>query len=211
MASDRSLVNKAIDDIMAFIKTKELKVNDKLPREADLATALGIGRSTLREAVKILAFADVLTVKQGSGTFINATEFKTEFTPSQLMLARTMIEETAVIKCAQIQLSNEELLNLKELLFKRNKLLAKGKFLEYVNADLEFHRTIVNLTQNPFLIKWFNSILEDVRTYLGHQVLKTTDFTDNTDLHNQIFKAIVDRDVTAAKKLIRETNDRNLA
>lgn len=209
MASDRSLVNKAIDDIMAFIKDKRLVVNDKLPREKDLAIALGIGRSTLREAVKILSFADILTVKQGSGTFINATEFKTAFTTSQLVLARTMIEETAVIKCAQMQLTNDELFTLKEILFTRNKLLAKGKFLEYVNMDLEFHRTIVSLTKNPFLIKWFNSIIEDIRAYLGQQVLRTTDFTDNTELHNEIFKAIVDGDVENVKKIILEKAEIN--
>jgi GntR family transcriptional repressor for pyruvate dehydrogenase complex len=49
------------------------------PREADLAKELGLSRNSLREAVRALALARVLEVRQGDGTFVSSLE------PSELL------------------------------------------------------------------------------------------------------------------------------
>ena len=47
-----------------MIRKGELKVGDKLPKEADLAREIGVGRSSLREGMKILAAYGVVEPRQ---------------------------------------------------------------------------------------------------------------------------------------------------
>jgi GntR family transcriptional repressor for pyruvate dehydrogenase complex len=44
----------------------------ELPGEAELARRLGVGRSTVREAIRALAYAGLLETRQGSGTFVRS-------------------------------------------------------------------------------------------------------------------------------------------
>lgn len=48
-----------------------MKAGDKLPNEYDLARELGVGRSTVREAIKRLVARNILTARQGAGTFVS--------------------------------------------------------------------------------------------------------------------------------------------
>lgn len=115
-------------------------IGDKLPVEKELAEIFGVGRSTLREAVKILVFSNVLEVKQGSGTFVKNGSIG-DFSLGDLLRVRSMIESEAVVLAAAHQ-TDKEMLHLKEVLFQRNQLLEAGKFSEYIEADLAFHQQI---------------------------------------------------------------------
>jgi len=58
------------DLITSYLLSGELKPGDKLPTEIDLAHKLGVGRNSVREALKMLSSIGVLEVRKGSGTFI---------------------------------------------------------------------------------------------------------------------------------------------
>ena len=64
-STDKSLPEKLSDDIVSYILEKELKPGDKLPNESILSKEMGAGRSSLREAIKLLASRNIVTVKQG--------------------------------------------------------------------------------------------------------------------------------------------------
>ena len=66
-----SLVNITINKILNLIKNENLKPNDKLPTVEELSMKYNVGRSTIREALKVLATQNIITIKQGSGTFIS--------------------------------------------------------------------------------------------------------------------------------------------
>lgn len=59
-----------VNNIRSKIQRGELKVGDRLPVEADLARELNVGRSSLREGIKILTTYGVVESRQGEGTFI---------------------------------------------------------------------------------------------------------------------------------------------
>ncbi|MEO1768118.1 FadR/GntR family transcriptional regulator [Candidatus Enterococcus ferrettii] len=206
MGNKRGLVNQTITELLTFIKAQNYRVGQKLPKEADLAELLGVGRSTLREAVKILSFSDVLDVRQGSGTYLKNTSFKEDFSTEELLAARQMLELQAVRLVIQKDHKVETMLHLKELLFQRNQLLEAGKFSEYVIQDMAFHKKIIDLTSNPFLVKWYHEIEEAIRLYLSGQILKVANYQDNTRFHNQLYQALVDKDVELAEQMIIANN-----
>ena len=63
----QNIANEISD--MIFLQ-KKYKPNDKLPNEHQLAKELGVSRTTIREAVKILVANGVLTIERGRGTFV---------------------------------------------------------------------------------------------------------------------------------------------
>ncbi|MDO5783992.1 MAG: FadR/GntR family transcriptional regulator [Eubacteriales bacterium] len=72
MDSGKLLTDKVADDIVRTIIGRELKPGDKLPNEFELASKLGVGRSTVREAIKILVSRNVVEIRRGAGTFVSA-------------------------------------------------------------------------------------------------------------------------------------------
>lgn len=67
------LVDQVIEQMRQAISSGEWPVGQRIPAEPDLVGALGVGRNTVREAVRALAHAGVLEVRQGDGTFVRAT------------------------------------------------------------------------------------------------------------------------------------------
>ncbi|MBU5359817.1 FCD domain-containing protein [Enterococcus raffinosus] len=202
MTKNRNLVNETIQQLEKYIKQNELKIGDKLPIEKELAETVGVGRSTLREAVKILVYSNVLEVKQGSGTFVKNGNIG-EFSTKSLLQARSMIESQAVVLATRNQ-TDEEMLRLKESLFQRNQLLEAGKFSEYIEADLSFHQQIVAMSDNPFLIKWYNELLPALKRHLSQQVLRMEDYQDNTSIHNQLYRTLLEGQAKEAQALVQK-------
>src|SRR5690349_17167527 len=69
-----SLVEQIIEHLTAQIQQGDWPVGSRLPPENALALELGVGRSTVREAVRVLAHSGFLEVRQGAGTFVIATQ-----------------------------------------------------------------------------------------------------------------------------------------
>src|SRR3954468_4997775 len=68
------LADQAADLLYARIRAGEWALGQKLPGETTLAPQLGVGRSTIREAIRQLAGRGVLATRQGAGVFVVATE-----------------------------------------------------------------------------------------------------------------------------------------
>ena len=49
---------------------RELRPGDKIPTEAELAESMGVGRNSIREAIKILVYLGVLEIRRAEGTFV---------------------------------------------------------------------------------------------------------------------------------------------
>ena len=72
-SEEKSLPQKISEDIIALILEENLQPGDKLPNETILSERLNVGRSSIREAMKLLASRNIVTIRQGSGTYIAAS------------------------------------------------------------------------------------------------------------------------------------------
>jgi len=71
MAKEKRLSDDVADSILSMITIeKRFKAGDKLPNENDLSEELGVSRTTLREAIRILAAGNIVGIKRGKGTFV---------------------------------------------------------------------------------------------------------------------------------------------
>ncbi|RMD78800.1 MAG: FadR family transcriptional regulator, partial [Chloroflexi bacterium] len=68
----RRLVEQVIDHLRQQIATGTYPIGSRLPPEPQLMAQIGVGRSTVREAIRALAHEGLLEVRQGDGTYVRA-------------------------------------------------------------------------------------------------------------------------------------------
>lgn len=198
-----SLDNAVADQIIKWILSQNLQEGDRLPNEYDLAKQLGVGRSTVREAVRQLSSRNVLRVVQGSGTYVaGRTGIPDDplgfiFIEDKQKLAFDLIEirmilEPSVAALAAQRASQEECRRLREILAETNDMRSKG--LDYRDTDMELHCTIAKLSHN--------SISETLMPIIKRSVAQTETFSfgemaslthkQRTDIVNARHSYIVD-------------------
>ena len=67
-AEEKNRTQRTADAILRFIAEQGLQPGGRLPNESELSRRLEVGRGTVREAMKLLASRNIVTIRQGSGT-----------------------------------------------------------------------------------------------------------------------------------------------
>lgn len=81
-----SLYDQVADQIQAMIMARSLRPGDKLPGERELAEGLGVSRTVLREALRVLAVRGLVKVKPGCGTYVQELSVRDAIAPMELFL-----------------------------------------------------------------------------------------------------------------------------
>lgn len=172
-AERTSATDYVVDTLRVAIQNEDMKAGDRLPKEADLAEKLGVGRSTLREAVKVLNAYGVLESRQGEGTYVvnNSAQKFFEFLvffPSRendkhyLELRRAV--EVGTISIIYDKVDEETLDKLQVLV---DVIREKHSIDRYVAADVEFHHRLVTYLGNQMLEQLNNMLIHMRRDLLN--------------------------------------------
>ncbi len=167
----RSVSTYVMDLVMDHLLQGNLKPGDKLPTELEFAESLGVGRNSIREAIKMLSSLGVIEILRGEGTFVareisavsmNPLIMQLVFskqTPQNLielrMLLDSAIADLAVRKLQPGDIEKLELVNRK-LSLEHEKTVPDQATLSRI--DLEFHKTLAAITRNELVIKLGESI-----------------------------------------------------
>ncbi|ONM48937.1 FadR/GntR family transcriptional regulator [Nocardia donostiensis] len=149
------------------IRHGEWPLGHRLPGETTLAAQLGVGRSTVREAVRELAGKGVLSSRQGAGVFVTAVDIVEDWdivlrraTIVAVIEARIAIEAEAAALAA-LRRTPADLRTIRRTLGKRS---TEGQSVaEHVDADMAFHRAVVIAAHNDILTQLFDSFLPRLR------------------------------------------------
>jgi DNA-binding FadR family transcriptional regulator len=194
------------------------RVGDRLPAETELADRLGVGRSTVREAVRALVHAGMLETRQGSGTFVLSLSPGTGWEPRlrraavlEVYEVREALEVQAARLAAQRR-TDADIAALRDSLATRDQSLAvlgqAGEAVgneRFVQADLAFHRTVVAAAHNQLLAEMFDSFASVLREALV-AVVTDRDLGDVSvaPTHGRLVAAIEAGDGEAAEQATRD-------
>lgn len=164
----------AVEQIAERVRHGDLAAGDRLPSERELAAAMQISRPTLREAVRVLAEAGVVTVRPGStgGIFVvsDYVPFELLRSKSDLRLgevagvleARRMIEPR-VAQLAAVNAREEDFAALQRIIDGQRTLLVSGDVLEhedrFLQLDTQFHVRIARATGNTTIVSLMRTLL----------------------------------------------------
>src|SRR4051812_43929348 len=149
-AHPASLVDQVIDQLKGEIATGAWAVGDKIPPEPALSESLGVGRNTIREAVKALTHAGLLECRQGDGTYVRATSEMSGAVRRRLRTAR-VIEVLEVRRALEVEAArlaapsrdNADIAAIDAACARRDAALAMSDHAAFVGADVDFHTAIV--------------------------------------------------------------------
>ncbi|MQY07936.1 FadR/GntR family transcriptional regulator [Actinomadura macrotermitis] len=206
------LVEQAAAHLREQITAGVWPVGAKLPGETTLARELGVGRSTVREAIRALTGAGLLRTRQGAGVFVVATE-PAEDLRARLRRAsvvdvyeiRMMIEVRAAELAAERR-TDEDLAVLDAALAARNRAVAEASDEVFVDADIALHVAAVTAAHNPLLADLFAEFVPVLRAGLLDLVrlvdARAADAEHGRAAHAGLVRAIRDRDPGAARAVI---------
>lgn len=204
------LAEQAADSLLQRIREAEWALGEKLPGETTLAVQLGVGRSTIREAIRQLAGRGVLATRQGSGVFVTALDTSEDRDDvlrradiASVIEARIAIEVEASALAAERRTPGE-LRGLRRAAEERN--ARRSSIEEHVDADTALHRGIVAAAHNPILTGLFDSFTPRSRRAMIELLqLRGEHGSDaDQDVHTRIVDAIADKNSGAAAALTRE-------
>ncbi|MDT7843471.1 FadR/GntR family transcriptional regulator [Streptomyces justiciae] len=207
------LVEQAAERLRAQIAAGHWAVGSKLPGETTLAKELGVGRSTVREALRALAGAGLVQPRQGAGVFVLATE-PTDDWPTRLRRAAVtdvyevrMAVEVQAARLAARRRTPEDVTAMELALAGRRaaSLRDDGAFID---ADIAFHATVVAAAHNPVLADLFGQFTPVLRQGLLELLtltgLRTHDPNTADEAHEALVRAVADGDAEAAAAVVRQ-------
>jgi DNA-binding FadR family transcriptional regulator len=197
----RSLADEVAAQLQQQISLGKYKTGEQLPIEPELMKSFGVGRSTIREAIKILVNSGLLRVQQGLGTFVEGAEGIKEPLPQRLKRAdfkdldevRQLIEMKIAEKAAANR-TEDDLKEIRHWLAERKKAAVENLLLESINADIRFHTAIAVASKNEILAELYKTFSLQIKNRFLTIFTDTTDFKETQNLHEQLLKSIEAKD-----------------
>ncbi|MGE5557304.1 MAG: FadR/GntR family transcriptional regulator [Bacillota bacterium] len=183
------------------LRNKELKPGDRLPSEPELVKSLGVGKSSVREAMKMLDAMGIVDIRQGNGTYVRKEPsvdavnplifslYLHEGTNQDLVDLRAMFEPAYTIM-AMHRATAGDMREIEAAICIMEEKIVKGT--QSAEDDLLFHRAILKSTHNHYVIRIGEAILRFFKASIEKPV------HDNPDIsirdHKKIFQAFREKD-----------------
>lgn len=204
---NRTLAEQAAERMIGLIRENRYAPGDKLPTEVELSELLKVGRNTVREALRILVSRNIVTVRQGSGTFISEKQgvaddpFGFSLVENRRKLTRDLIQIRAILEppiaaLAAQNATEEDVEALRKILLEIEKLIEKRA--DYSGKDVEFHEQIANCTHNSVMSNLVPVIGNGVAVFARE--VQSTEYKQTLISHRAIYEAIRDRRAVEAQQ-----------
>ena len=173
-----------------------------------MAREYGVGRSTLREAVKALAHMGLVEVRPGDGTYVRALPHNVEPLPRWLERSH-VIDVYEVRQALELDISRlacerrdaEDLDRMRAALERCARHLGSGDEDEFLKADLDFHLAVATATKNEVFLEVYAAFCMALRELLVQVIRAPGSKQDANALHARLIEAIEARNAEQAQEV----------
>jgi GntR family transcriptional repressor for pyruvate dehydrogenase complex len=195
--------------LLRYLLSGQVARGQRIPSERNLAEALGIGRTAVREAIKSLSLLGLLVVRQGDGTYLtdSPASLLPEVIEWGLLLGEPHIEDIIEAR-ANLEAFNASLAarrggpdGIRALRRTVSAMGASGAARgTYVQADIDFHSQIAEMTQNGVLADLARSFQSLLRAWVTKVIEADNDAKELSREHEAIVDAIAAGEAAAARR-----------
>ncbi len=203
-----------VERLSAAIKMGLYRPGEQLPPEREMAELMGVSRTTLREAIRVLAAQGFLLVRRGrqGGTFVaetltlpNVLELKHQLLQSGASLREILdyrlVVEMGIVELAAQRANSQQIQELQTLIDQMEGAI--DRFSEYRRLDTEFHILIARSTQSQRLTSVVAGIHAEFSDLLAVIPHSPTACCYSTQQHQQILDAIQAGNAELARSLMQ--------
>lgn len=208
---NKMLSQSVADNILSMITIeKRFSAGDKLPNELDLSEELNVSRTTLREAVKLLAAYDILEIQRGRGTFVTEKAFLQTQDLEQLSYIKVnardlyemrLIFEPEAAYYAALRGSDAEIRRILDYGEKIEHAIYNHK--DRTNHEHAFHKAIAQATHNEFMNKLMPILYQAISKGIVLSTQSEKAIDDTIHDHRMIMEFLKQRNAEGAKNAMR--------
>ncbi len=197
--SRTTLSEQVAMQLAAELQAKRWQPGEKLPSEAELCKVFNVGRSTLREALKSLAFIGMIRMRAGGGSYVADQRSKymdgpllakgvlnTEKDVTDLSEARLLLETEVAGLCAE-RATEQDFRTLEKIVNEMKSAIGKGGE-GFKELDVTFHLTIAAASKNLILA----ALLKHIRAGLEELITKSLLLPAGMELAHKQHRAILE-------------------
>ena len=217
-----SVVQQIIDSLVEAMIHKELRPGDQIPTEMELAESLGVGRNSVREAIKILVYFGVLEIRRAEGTYVCEGFTETMIDPIiygiildkagsyEYLMELREIMEAGVMKLAMQNAEEEEIRKLKIQLerMRREIELGPDNVDRVFHEDNEFHSIITAMGHNP-LVQKIEAVVRTLTHSMRYETVKTMVESGKGqelyEAHAKLLQILENKDESGLNENVRNT------
>ena len=210
--NQHSVVSDVLRQLLKYLVSNRIRPGDKLPSERALSERLGLGRSSVREAVKSLHVLGLLDVRQGDGTYLRGTESAVlpQILEWGLILSRPhtqdLIEarhhlEVFVARRAAERIPPEGAPRLDACIARMAKAEALGDVEACIEADIDFHLHLAELAGNTVIAEMLRGIRVLLHVWMTRLAL-SEGMTEYSREHALLADAVTSGDPDRAERIM---------
>lgn len=197
--SNLSLVNQAYKEVKRVILEHQVPLGGKL-NEAELASALGISRTPVREAINRLEKEGLVEILPQRGAFVIQLSEKDIF---ELFLIRENLEGLAARLAAE-RINEENLAKLESCIQGFKEPFNEKEIQRYAKEDFKFHQTIVMLSDSQRLIKLISTLYDHIQIFRLTTIGLSDRMNVSLEEHHLIIEALRFRDPEGSDQRMRQ-------
>ncbi|WP_071394017.1 GntR family transcriptional regulator [Bacillus tuaregi] len=191
-----SAKERAFSQIQEWIIEGTLKPREKL-NDADLAQALGVSRTPIREALQLLNVQGFVEMFPGVGTQVTSVK-KEDITK---ILPPLGALQALAAELATPLIDKQTISTLREINTSFAEAIHRHDFYSALKYDDHYHNLIIETAQNPYISNAVSILQAHVMRLFHHQSVILT--TQSIDEHEAIIQAFERRDPETASKMAR--------
>lgn len=217
---DRRVFRQVVEYVEKGIASGDLKPGDRLPSERELGEKFGIGRASVREALRILEHMEIVRskprdprgpvilpvslepIRRSVGMLTNYGHLDVR----ELVELRMIVDSSACLLAA-LRRTQDDLVALERNMARMRESIRLG-YSEFSSVDLEFHELVARAAGNELLRLYGDVTRESVVKLIQQPIMKAADgnaqMLQTLRRHRAVFDAIAARDGVQASRLVRE-------
>lgn len=211
----RKLGDLVIQQIQEKISLGIFPPGSKIPTEPTLMAQLGVGRSTVREAIRVLVSAGLLEVRQGDGTYVldrsgghEPLEYRLRRSTAQEIREVRRILEVETVRLAARNRTQADIDAMRDCLARKRAAREAGDTHGYVMADIAFHTAVAAAGGNGLLADLYSSFCMVFQDFLDTLIADRGVNQYQDRIHNGLLDAIAAKDPDKAVAFAMEAMDR---
>ncbi|WP_459479967.1 FadR/GntR family transcriptional regulator [Clostridium saccharoperbutylacetonicum] len=208
--------DQVIDDIKNKIKSGEIKKGDRLPSEREMSEALGVSRTSIREAIRALEVIGLVESRRGAGNYIKTNFEDSLFEPLSVMFMlqesspREMfdVRESLELQCARLSAKNIQDNELALLAAILDRMYLAENEEESLELDIKFHYLVAKASRNVLLInvlEVISQLMDEFIKKFRMQILYVGNTKESLlEIHENLFRALKSRDEAKVYNAMKE-------
>ena len=208
-----NLTEEIVKRIISLITDLAMKPGDRLPTERELVARFGVGRSSIREAIKILKAIGIVRIVAGAGMFVGNGNLSLLAKPlslgflrggrstSELIEARRLLEVELAGLAAE-RASPEEVMSIKDRLAEMRAHRADVE--RYTESDIHFHLAVARGAHNEVLFDLLETLQHIIRKLMFKSIEEVEGRPSSIDEHVPICEAIAAHDSAGARAAMND-------